>query len=101
MSARSALIVGASRNLGLGLATEYAQSGWDVIGTVRGSRRTALHDLAEASRGRFVVESLDTTKPEQVTALRERLTRFRQSRKITPGHFRMRSELIKGRGDQR
>ncbi|WP_395368995.1 SDR family oxidoreductase [Streptomyces tubercidicus] len=75
MSARTALIVGASRNLGLGLATEYAQSGWDVIGTVRGSRRTALHDLAEASRGRVMVESLDTTKPEQVTALRERLAR--------------------------
>lgn len=37
MSARTALIVGASRNLGLGLATEYAQSGWDVMGTVRGS----------------------------------------------------------------
>ncbi|MEU9488007.1 3'-5' exonuclease [Streptomyces decoyicus] len=62
MSARTALIVGASRNLGLGLATEYAHRGWDVIGTVRGSRRTALHDLAEASRGRVVVESLDTTK---------------------------------------
>ena len=75
MSAKTALIVGASRNLGLGLATEYAHRGWDVIGTVRGSRRTALHDLAEASRGRVMVESLDMTKPEQVTALRERLAR--------------------------
>ncbi|MFD3579542.1 SDR family NAD(P)-dependent oxidoreductase [Streptomyces sp. NPDC058644] len=51
MRARTALIAGASRTLGLGLATEYAHRGWDVFGTVRGSRRTALHDLAEASRG--------------------------------------------------
>lgn len=39
MSAKTALIVGASRTLGLGLATEYAHTGWEVIGTVRGSRR--------------------------------------------------------------
>ncbi|GAA1913153.1 hypothetical protein GCM10009753_51620 [Streptantibioticus ferralitis] len=52
MNARTALIVGASRTLGLSLATEYVHRGWDVIGTVRGSRRTGLHDLAEASGGR-------------------------------------------------
>ncbi|MFF8902665.1 SDR family oxidoreductase [Streptomyces lydicus] len=73
MSAGTALIVGASRALGLGLATEYARRGWDVIGTVRGHRRTGLHDLAEASGGRVTVESLDMTKPEEIDALRERL----------------------------
>ncbi|MFG2402199.1 SDR family oxidoreductase [Streptomyces lydicus] len=73
MSAGTALIVGASRALGLGLATEYAHRGWDVIGTVRGDRRTGLHDLAEASGGRVTVESLDMTKPEEINALRERL----------------------------
>ncbi|MEV7379869.1 SDR family oxidoreductase [Streptomyces lydicus] len=73
MSAGTALIVGASRALGLGLATEYAHRGWDVVGTVRGDRRTALHDLAEASGGRVTVESLDMTKPEEIDALRERL----------------------------
>ncbi|MFJ6605808.1 SDR family oxidoreductase [Streptomyces lydicus] len=73
MSAGTALIVGASRALGLGLATEYAGRGWDVIGTVRGDRRTGLHDLAEASGGRVTVESLDMTKPEEIDALRERL----------------------------
>ncbi|MET9532590.1 MULTISPECIES: SDR family oxidoreductase [unclassified Streptomyces] len=73
MSAKTALIVGASRTLGLGLATEYAHRGWDVIGTVRGSRRTGLHDLADASGGRVTVESLDTTEPKQITALRDRL----------------------------
>ncbi|MEU2872216.1 SDR family oxidoreductase [Streptomyces olivoreticuli] len=73
MSAGTALIVGASRALGLGLATEYARRGWDVIGTVRGDRRTGLHDLAEASDGRVTVESLDMTEPEEIAALRESL----------------------------
>ena len=73
-TARStALIVGASRGLGLGLAAEYLRRGWDVIGTVRGSGRTALHDLADSSEGRLAVESLDMNVPEQVSALRERL----------------------------
>ncbi|MGW2364530.1 SDR family oxidoreductase [Streptomyces sp. NPDC001667] len=74
MSDRTALVIGASRTLGLGLATEYSHRGWNVIGTVRGTSRTGLHDLAEASGGRVTVESLDMTKPEQITALRERLT---------------------------
>jgi len=70
---RAALIVGASRALGLALAAEYLRRGWDVIGTVRGSRRTGLHDLADASAGRLVVESLDMTEPEQISALGGRL----------------------------
>ncbi len=37
MPVSTALIVGASRGLGLGLAREYASRGWDVIGTVRAS----------------------------------------------------------------
>ncbi|MFF4407502.1 hypothetical protein [Streptomyces sp. NPDC001404] len=73
MSARTAPIVGASRALGLGLATEFAHRGWDVIGTVRGDRRTGLHDLAEASEGRVSVESVDMTEPKEIAALRERL----------------------------
>ncbi|EPD89335.1 hypothetical protein HMPREF1486_06277 [Streptomyces sp. HPH0547] len=73
MNTGTALIVGASRALGLGLATEYARRGWDVIGTVRGDRHTGLHDLAASSGGRVVVESLDMTKPDQIAALRERL----------------------------
>ncbi|MGX1976371.1 SDR family NAD(P)-dependent oxidoreductase [Streptomyces kronopolitis] len=72
---KTALIVGASRTLGLALAAEYLRRGWDVIGTVRGSRRTGLHDLAETSDGRLTVESLEMTEPEQISALRDRLGR--------------------------
>jgi NAD(P)-dependent dehydrogenase (short-subunit alcohol dehydrogenase family) len=71
---KTALVVGASRTLGLGLAAEYLRRGWNIIGTVRGAGRTELHHLAESSAGRLVVESLDMTEPEQISALRERLT---------------------------
>ncbi|MFI1172679.1 SDR family NAD(P)-dependent oxidoreductase [Streptomyces melanogenes] len=71
---KTALIVGASRTLGLGLAAEYLRRDWDVIGTVRGSRRTGLHDLAEESGGRLTIESLEMTDPDQISALRDRLS---------------------------
>ncbi|MET8625592.1 SDR family oxidoreductase [Kitasatospora sp. NPDC004669] len=69
----TALIIGASRTLGLGLAAEFLRRDWDVIGTVRGSTRTGLHDLADASGGRLTVESLEMTDPDQIAALRDRL----------------------------
>jgi NAD(P)-dependent dehydrogenase (short-subunit alcohol dehydrogenase family) len=69
----TALIVGASRGLGLALDAEYVDRGWSVIGTVRDTVRTALHELAEASPDRLSVEQLDITEPEQIAALRTRL----------------------------
>ncbi|MFE2142470.1 SDR family NAD(P)-dependent oxidoreductase [Streptomyces sp. NPDC059456] len=70
---KTALIIGASRTLGLGIAAEYLSRGWHVIGTVRGSRRTGLHDLAEGSDGRLTVETLEMTDPGQLAALCDRL----------------------------
>jgi NAD(P)-dependent dehydrogenase (short-subunit alcohol dehydrogenase family) len=70
---KTVLVVGASRGLGLELAAEYARRGWTVIGTVRGSARTELHDLAEASDGRVIVETVDIDAPEAVAALHARL----------------------------
>ncbi|MEU8924056.1 SDR family oxidoreductase [Kitasatospora sp. NPDC048545] len=69
----TALIIGASRTLGLGLAAEFLHRDWDVIGTVRGTRRTGLHDLADSSGGRLTVESLEMTDPGQIATLRDRL----------------------------
>ncbi|MEU6442452.1 SDR family oxidoreductase [Streptomyces sp. NPDC047046] len=71
----TALVIGASRTLGLGVAAELLRRGWDVIGTVRGEARTGLHELAASSGGRLTIETLDMTEPEQITALRDRLTR--------------------------
>jgi len=68
------LIVGASRGLGLALAAEFAERGWAVIGTVRGRGRTELHDLAEVYAGQVEIETIDITMPDQIAALRSRLT---------------------------
>jgi NADP-dependent 3-hydroxy acid dehydrogenase YdfG len=46
-----------------------------VTATVRGARRTGLHNLARSSNGRLVVEAVDITVPEQVAALHDRLAR--------------------------
>ena len=73
-TAETILIIGASRGLGLGLAREYANRGWRVIGTVRSDNPpTGLHALAAEGNGRVVVEMLDINMPEQIAALRSRL----------------------------
>jgi NAD(P)-dependent dehydrogenase (short-subunit alcohol dehydrogenase family) len=74
-TSRTALIVGASRGLGLAIAAEFLSRDWDVIATVRDpSRRTALHDLADRFDARVTIEQLDITETAQLGALRERLT---------------------------
>ncbi|MGG9016233.1 SDR family NAD(P)-dependent oxidoreductase, partial [Escherichia coli] len=67
------LLVGASRGLGHALAAEFVKKGWHVIGTVRETDRTDLHDLAEAHPGQVAIEALDVTEPSQIAALHDRL----------------------------
>lgn len=68
------LIVGASRGLGLAMAAEFIEKGWHIIGTVRGTTRTLLHDLADEHPGSIEIEQLDICVPEQLAALRQRLS---------------------------
>jgi NAD(P)-dependent dehydrogenase (short-subunit alcohol dehydrogenase family) len=75
MTGKTALIIGASRGLGYALAAEYLTRGWQVTATVRSARPTDLHDLAGKSDGRLVVETVDITVPEEVSALHDRLAR--------------------------
>jgi len=70
---RSILIVGASRGLGCAMAAEFAGRGWGVVGTVRGGG-TPLHGLAAEQSGRVEIEMLDMTNPDQIRALRDRLS---------------------------
>jgi NAD(P)-dependent dehydrogenase (short-subunit alcohol dehydrogenase family) len=72
-SAKTALIIGASRGLGYAMAEEYLKRGWRVVGAVRGEGRTRLHDLAAGADGRVEIESLDINFPDQIAALRTRL----------------------------
>ena len=74
MTTKTALIIGASRGLGLGLAREYISRGWHVVGTVRGTAGTALHELAHEHPAKVAIETVDINLPGQVTALRERLS---------------------------
>jgi NAD(P)-dependent dehydrogenase (short-subunit alcohol dehydrogenase family) len=48
---RTALIVGASRAIGLALAAEFLKRGWDVIATVRGTQRTPLRAISPTRQG--------------------------------------------------
>ncbi|MFF0579702.1 SDR family oxidoreductase [Streptosporangium saharense] len=73
MSERQALIIGASRGLGLVLANELARRDWHVIATTR-QEGGELRENADAWDGRLEVESLEMTSPEQLAALRERLS---------------------------
>lgn len=55
---QTALIVGASRGLGLGLAAAYAQRGWRVLATARGPA-PALEQLAAEHLDRVRLEHVD------------------------------------------
>jgi len=69
----TALIIGASRGLGLGLADEYLKRDWQVIATVRSTARTGLNDLADRHGGHLEIEQLDINQPDQLAALHAKL----------------------------
>lgn len=72
--AGSALVVGASRGLGLGLAAELKNRGWDVVATARdetGVRR--LESRAAGPGGAVRIERVDINDDAAVAALRRRL----------------------------
>lgn len=71
-SPRKALVIGASRGLGLVLVTELVRRGWQVIATTR-ENGGELRANADASNGRLTVEPLEMNDPGQLAALRERL----------------------------
>jgi NAD(P)-dependent dehydrogenase (short-subunit alcohol dehydrogenase family) len=66
---RKALIIGASRTLGLAIATELARREWDVVATVRSGHSQALQDAAVEVGRPIRVEKLDFTDEGQLTAL--------------------------------
>ena len=71
---RTILLVGASRGLGQAMAAEFVKKDWQVVGTVREGRRAELDGLAQAHPDQVTVEQLDITEPDQIAALRDRLS---------------------------
>lgn len=70
MAAKKALIVGASRGLGLGLVTALSYDGWQVTATVRDPQRAeALKKLDNVQ-----IEQLDIDNLQAINALHQRLS---------------------------
>ncbi|WP_036840362.1 SDR family oxidoreductase [Pleomorphomonas oryzae] len=67
------LLIGASRGLGLAMASEFVSRGWRVTGTVRGTKRTGLQDLQDQQGEAVEIVELDMTRIEDITALHEKL----------------------------
>jgi NAD(P)-dependent dehydrogenase (short-subunit alcohol dehydrogenase family) len=64
---RLALVVGATRGIGLGVTKEFLARGWDVIATARDPAKAgALHKLTAGHLGRLTVPRLDMNDPADV-----------------------------------
>jgi NAD(P)-dependent dehydrogenase (short-subunit alcohol dehydrogenase family) len=74
MTKPHALIIGASRGIGLGLVRELASRGWSVVGTARDlGKATQLTALAAASGGQVRTAVVDTADAASAKALRDDL----------------------------
>ena len=74
MADKTALIVGASRGIGLGLVKELAGRGWSVIATRRSAASDkGLEAFSEASGGKVRMEGVDLEDPASIDALAGRL----------------------------
>jgi NAD(P)-dependent dehydrogenase (short-subunit alcohol dehydrogenase family) len=74
MADKTALVVGASRGIGLGLVKELAGRGWSVIGTRRSaSSDKGLESFAAGSGGKVRMESADIEDPASIEALASQL----------------------------
>jgi NAD(P)-dependent dehydrogenase (short-subunit alcohol dehydrogenase family) len=64
---RLALIVGATRGIGLGVTKEFLARGWDVIATARNpAKAEALRQLAADHPNRVTIQPLDMNDPAAV-----------------------------------
>ncbi len=74
MAEKTALVVGASRGIGLGLVKELAGRGWNVIATWRSaSSDKGLKAFADQSGGKVRLETVDIEDPASIDALVGRL----------------------------
>jgi NAD(P)-dependent dehydrogenase (short-subunit alcohol dehydrogenase family) len=74
MADKTALVVGASRGIGLGLVKELAGRGWKVIATLRSpATDKGLKAFADQSGGKVLLETVDIEDPAAIDALAGRL----------------------------
>lgn len=68
MAGKTAIIIGASRGIGLALAGELAGRGWQVTATARGDA-PALAAMAATSNGQITLATVDIDSMDSITAL--------------------------------
>ena len=73
-TAKTVLLIGATRGLGFAMTAEYLQRGYQVIATGREGSKQRLAALAEQYPQSLRIESLDINVAEQLTALHSRLS---------------------------
>jgi NAD(P)-dependent dehydrogenase (short-subunit alcohol dehydrogenase family) len=71
-SQHTALLLGASRGLGLGLAREYLARGWRVIATAR-SDASKLEALEKSAKGNLRIERVDIADTDGIADLAKEL----------------------------
>jgi NAD(P)-dependent dehydrogenase (short-subunit alcohol dehydrogenase family) len=70
---KSAIVIGASRGLGLAIVEELLLREWRVIGTGRQGRPTQLEALVLKFPDTLVIEHVDITNTGEIAALKSRL----------------------------
>ena len=72
-NSRNALVIGASRGLGLALVRELLSRGWTVTATLRHDEKSELPSLAGAWPEQLMIEQLDVVEDSEIDALSARL----------------------------
>ena len=89
---KTAIIVGASRGLGLGLAREFGRRGWRVTATARNaSSAKELAAIFAASGEKIAVEQVDIDLSDSVDSLATRVGDRRFDRSLSTLALRARS----------
>ncbi|WP_372021822.1 SDR family NAD(P)-dependent oxidoreductase (plasmid) [Tistrella mobilis] len=71
---KSILIVAAERGLGLGLAAQFFNRGWQVVGTARsGADLTDLRQVGQSDPARLSIATIDVTAAEEIDPFLEYL----------------------------
>ncbi|MBC7741247.1 MAG: SDR family NAD(P)-dependent oxidoreductase [Bdellovibrionaceae bacterium] len=71
---KTAVIIGASRGLGLGLVQEYLKRGWRVIGTERANNpSSSLRNLLTSHSSQLRIEKIDINSTNEISMLKTNL----------------------------
>jgi NAD(P)-dependent dehydrogenase (short-subunit alcohol dehydrogenase family) len=90
---KTALIIGASRGLGFGLAEAYLDQGWRVIATHRNAPGPTLDALKQAHGERLILATLDVTDEAGILALRQQIAAERLDLLFVSAGINIDSEL--------